>query len=32
VGNSVTYTQRATLSHSGEGPIDGILEVSVFEE
>jgi len=32
VGNSVTYTQRATFSPPGEPPIDGILEVSVFEE
>jgi hypothetical protein len=32
VGNSVTYTQRATLSPPGESPIDGILEISVFED
>ena len=32
VGNPVTYTQRATLTPPGESPIDGILEVSVFED
>ena len=32
VGNPVTYTQRATFSVPGEGPVDGILEVSVFED
>lgn len=32
VGNSVTYTLRARLEPPGEPPIDGILEVSVFED